>query len=278
MANIHQFKVGDITCAVVQEGGRTNENPKPEDITGRYPNATEAEIKDALDGVEVVKGSISPLYIDTGSTKILADVGFGEVGPPGMGGVIPALDSIGVKPEDIDIVYLTHLHGDHFAGLVDKNGVVVYSNARYMTTSDEWDEWVGDRWKDADDEGSQKNYNLMQSLHDKFILADEGDEVADGVSIVAIPGHTLGHSGLLVESNGDRLIHVVDVLHDASQFKYTNWHFTYDSDPELAEKTRKRILKRCADENLLTLFYHLEFPGLGHVKADGDVFTWHPID
>lgn len=278
MATVHQFKVGDFTCAVLQEGGRETENPKPADIMGRYPNATEAEVKDALDGVTVVKGSLSPRYIDTGSTKIVADVGFGELGPPGMGGVIPALESIGVKPEDIDIVYLTHFHGDHFAGLVDKEGDVVYSNARYMTTADEWDEWVGDRWKDAEDEGNQKNYKLMQSLHDKFILGSEGDEVADGVSIVAIPGHTLGQSGLLVESNGERFIHLADVLHGESQFKYTDWHFAYDSDAELAVKTRKSILKRCADENLLTLFYHLAFPGLGYIKADGDVFTWHPID
>lgn len=278
MAKAQQIEVGDIICAVLLEGARENDNPTPDDIAGRYPNAPEDEIKEALSAVDSIKGGLNPLYIDTGETKIVADVGFGVGAQPEMGNMIPSLATIGVKPEDIDLVYITHFHGDHIAGLVDENGNPVYANARYMTTEAEWDEWMGDRWKDADDEGSQKNFNMMQALHDKFILAGEGDEVADGVTIVSIPGHTLGQSALLIESDGQRMIHLADVLHSESQFKYTDWHFRYDSDPELAVKTRKSILKRCADEDLLTLFYHLEFPSLGHIKVDGDAFTWHPIE
>ncbi len=277
MAQAHQFKVGDIDCSVLLEGARTTDDPKIDDLKGRYPNATDDELNAALHGVTLVHTSLNPFYINAGGTKILADTGFGVDAQPEMGGVIPALESIGVKPEDIDIIYLTHFHGDHIAGLMDKDNNVVYSNARYMTTSDEWDEWMG-KWKDSDDEGHQKNYQMMQSLHDKFVLLSEGDEVADGVSVVAIAGHTLGQSALLVESNGESVIHVADVLHNKAQFKYTNWHFRFDSDAELAVKTRNSILKRCADEGLLTLFYHLKFPGLGHVKADGDGFSWHPID
>lgn len=273
MANIHQVMIGDIRCVVLQEGGRETTNPKPEDITARYTNPTAAEIADALDGVDVIRGSLSPLYIDTGTSKILADVGFGTNGPATMGGVIPALASIGIQPEDIDIVYLTHFHGDHIAGLVDAEGQIVYTNARYVTLADEWNEWVGDKWSTADN----ANYDMMQSLRDKFTLVADGDAVVDGVRVVALPGHTLGQSGLLIESNGDRLIHLADVLHSESQFTYTHWHFLYDSDPELAVKTRERILKACADDKLLTFFYHLAFPGLGYIQEDDNGFTWHPI-
>ena len=274
MANVHQFKVGDFTCVALQEGGREIDI---DSIAGRYTNAPKAEIEDALNGATSAMGSVTPLYIDTGDVKILADVGFGVQAQPEMGNVIPGLESIGVKPEDIDIVYLTHFHGDHVAGLMDENGTVVYSNARYMTTADEWDEWMG-KWKDSADEGHQRSYNMMQTLHDKFILAGDGDEVVEGVTIVSTPGHTLGHSALLIESNGESVMHLADVLHGDGQFKYTGWQFRFDSDPELAVKTRQSILKRCADENLLTFFYHLEFPGLGHVKADGDAFSWHPLE
>ena len=79
-------------------------------------------------------------------------------------------------------------------------------------------------------------------------------------------------------SRGDRLLHVVDILHQPFQFAHTEWQFVFDSDGDMAVETRRRILQRCADENLLTLFYHLKFPGLGKVSQDTDIFSWHAID
>ena len=81
----------------------------------------------------------------------------------------------------------------------------------------------------------------------------------------------------MIESGGDRLFHVVDLLHQHFQFAHVGWHFGFDSDGALAVNTRKRVLRQCADEGLLTLFYHLEFPGLGHVTMEGDAFVWNPI-
>ncbi len=98
------------------------------------------------------------------------------------------------------------------------------------------------------------------------------------VTLVAMPGHTPGHTGLLIEANGERLLHVVDLLHTLPQFKYPNWHINFDSDGPLAEQSRKAILARAADEKLLTMFYHLPFPGLGHVVRAGSAFSFQPIE
>jgi hypothetical protein len=83
---------------------------------------------------------------------------------------------------------------------------------------------------------------------------------------------------VLIESNGTRLLDVVDLLHSLPQFTYPHWHFAFDTDGDLAEQNGKAALGRAVDENLLTLFYHLTFPGLGQVTraADG-AFAFQPI-
>jgi len=273
MTQAYQISVGDITCASLYDGGAQVDL---EGLMRRYPHVTQEQITEALGGATESHNSVTPLYIDTGTTKILADVGFGEARRPDMGNVEPALESIGVSASDIDIVYLTHFHGDHIAGLLTPKGKPAFPNARYMTSQAEWDEWIP-RWEASDQVGHQQQLAMMRSLEHLFTFVKEGDEIVAGVSVVALPGHTLGQTGLLVESNGERLLQLVDVLHNVIQFKHTDWHFAFDTNGELGVKTRVSILQRCADENLLTMFHHLPFPGIGHIAKDGDAFVWQPI-
>lgn len=270
---VHQLKIGDIECAVLQEGAASMDRAS---VAARYPNASPAEVEAAI-GEGEPSGSLNLLYLNSGGTRILADVGFGEAGPPGMGGALRGLQSLGMSAADIDIIYLTHWHGDHIAGLVDADGSLAYPNARYVTTQAEWDEWTG-RWAASNAPGDQQNLERFTALRDRFSFVSAGDEVAPGVSVVNLEGHTLGHSGLLTESGGERLLHVVDILHQPFQFVHIDWHFGFDSDGALAESTRRRVLQHCVDERILTLFYHLNFPGLGKVSVDGDAFVWNPID
>ena len=268
----YQLKIGDIECAALDEGASAMTFDA---VAGRYPNASRQEIAAALAG-EAPSGSLNLLYIKSGETRILADVGFGEAGPTGTGGTVKALDSLGVAPADIDILFLTHFHGDHIAGFFDAEGAPVYHKARFVTAQAEWEEWMG-RWAASDADADKQNLERFTSLQDRFSFVDDGDEIAPGVSVVDMAGHTRGHSGLLVEAGGDRLLHVVDILHQPFQFARTDWHFSFDSDADLAVKTRRRTLQRCADEELLTFFYHLPFPGLGRVRVDGDSYVWNPI-
>lgn len=268
--NKHLLKIGEIECAVLQEGAAEMTLYA---LAGRYPNASRDEIESALGG-EAPSGSLNLLYIKSGSTRILADVGFGE-STPGMGGALRGLDSMGVATADIDIVFLTHFHGDHIAGFFNDKGEPVFANARYVTAQAEWDEWL-ERWAASAAEPDQQNLTRFTALRDRFKLVSAGDEVAPGVSVVDLKGHTLGHSGLLVQSGGDRLLHVVDILHQPFQLARADWHFSFDSNPELAVTTRRKTLQRCADEGVLTLFYHLPFPGLGKVTVEDETFVWVP--
>jgi len=273
MSKSHQFTVGDIQCAVLLEGESTKTS---EAIAERYPKVSQDEIEAALGGT-AGDDSLNCLYINSGGTRILADVGFGAAGPPDSGGLVAALNSIDLTPADIDIVYLTHFHGDHIAGLVADEDPLEFPNARFITMDAEWQEWIG-RWAGSNSPQERRQFERFTAMRDRFSFVAAGDSVAPGVTVVDLAGHTLGHSGLLVESQGERLLHVVDLLHQSFQFARTEWHFIFDSDGDMAVKARRRVLQRCADEGLLTLFYHLKFPGLGMVKRRGDSFSWHPLE
>ena len=271
--SVLQLQIGDIACAVLQEGSAFMDRAT---LAERYPNATPAEVEAAL-GEGEPSGSLNLLLVNSGGERILADVGFGDSGLPGMGGTLRGLAQMGLSPADIDCIFITHFHGDHIAGLCHADGTPVYANARYITLQAEWDEWMG-RWSASDAPLDHLLQERFRGLQHRFTFINAGDEIAPGVTAVDLAGHTLGHAGLLVESKGQRLLHVVDLLHQAFQLRHLDWHFGFDSDGAMAVDTRKRVLAQCADEGILTLFYHLEFPGLGTVTRDGEGYAFEPAD
>lgn len=83
--------------------------------------------------------------------------------------------------------------------------------------------------------------------------------------------------GVLLQSEGEQLIHLSDLLHSPIQFAHPEWSASFDVDTSQSVPTRRDALERAADENMLTLFYHLTFPGLGRVKRSPKGFTWKPL-
>ena len=110
---VHPLKIGDIECAVLHEG---ESDLIANNLAARYPGVSPKQIEAALAG-QKPSGSLNLPYFNSGGKHIIADVGFGEAGRPAAGNTEFALNSMGVNKEDIDIVYLTHFHGDHIAGV-----------------------------------------------------------------------------------------------------------------------------------------------------------------
>lgn len=278
MGATYRFQVGDITCIAIHEGstGYPTEN-----LQQRHPNATTEEIEAVLPELvyngEQLANSFNTLYIETGDTKILIDAGMG-INPerPDIGGTIPALQSEGINPGDIDIVYITHFHGDHYMGLLS-DGKATFPNARYITLDAEWNYWLGDEAKAKMGERIKGLLDIISPLEDKFSTLSDGDELAPGVHVVAIPGHTMGQSAVRIESGGESLLHLVDLLHSTAQFTYPDWHFVWDTDADLAVDSRRTQLAHASDTNMRVMFYHLPFPGLGNIERDGEKYKWKPI-
>lgn len=104
-------------------------------------------------------------------------------------------------------------------------------------------------------------------------------ELVPGIRAVPIAGHTAGHTGYLVESDGQSMLMWGDVVHLAAmQFADPSITIAYDGDPDEAATDRIAIFKDAAQKGYLVASSHLSFPGLGHVRTKGDAFEWVPVD
>lgn len=279
----HRLQIGTITCIVLYEGS------EPTDLTADslrflYPNATDDEINQVLYhhgyGDQQPTFNMNALFIESAGNRILVDTGEGDTAAPNFGHIPAALQSEGIGVDDIDIVFISHFHGDHINGLLKNDGSPCYPNSRYVTTRAEWDYWMSEATLNPiGQEFIDRLRKTVGPLENNFSFLNAGEILVPGVTLVDITGHTPGHSGLLIDSDDEYLLAVMDLLHAPAQFTYPHWHFAYDTDGPLAVQSRLRVLARAADDNLLTLFYHLPFPGLVHVmRGEHGTFTFQPIE
>lgn len=278
----YRFQVGQFDLRVFDDGDYT--------LPGSFfaVNAPPRALAEAMSQVgqtpEAYTTTLNNLLIDTGDQLVLIDTGFGPSAPT-TGQLLPALQAAGIAPEEIDIVLLTHLHLDHFGGAVDAAGKPVYPNARHLINRTEYEFWwaepslvelpLPDDFKQLFREGAKTTLTALQGSLEQ-IAPD--DEIASGITVLAAPGHTPGHLAVEVASDGERLLHIVDAAGDpVLHLQHPDWFFAPDNWPAQEILTRRQLFDRAAQENLLVQTYHFAFPGLGHVRQDGDGWVWQPV-
>ena len=272
----YRFKVGDMEATVVSDGFFG-----PFALTGLYPRVPKDDV-DAL-----VKGEfLSPekfvvqancLALNTGNQLALIDTGIGgsKAFGEGAGRLSKNLDAAGVKPDDIDVIILSHGHIDHLAGIMGEGGKRFFPNAQIAVSKTEFDFWT--------DEGKLSATDMMKLLvdsaranllpnKDRLVLVADGKEVIKGVQAISTPGHTPGHISYLLSSAGQNVLYTGDIAHTVFQFKHPEWALSFDVDPAAGTATRKRVMDMAASEGVTVIVYHLPFPGIGHVARDGDAF------
>jgi glyoxylase-like metal-dependent hydrolase (beta-lactamase superfamily II) len=116
----------------------------------------------------------------------------------------------------------------------------------------------------------------LPPLRNRIDLIDGETEIVPGITALAAPGHTPGHMALAIASDGELLLHLVDVALDPFQLAHPDWVAAFDFDPTQVVATRRRLFDRAADERALVLCYHFPFPGLGHVERAGEGWRWEP--
>jgi glyoxylase-like metal-dependent hydrolase (beta-lactamase superfamily II) len=209
---------------------------------------------------------------------ILSDAGSGHAMGPTLGKLPQNLRAIGIAPEAIDLVMLTHLHPDHSLGLIDETGRAVFPNAELIVHSIEAAFWLDRAAQPTDSERITRNTKAqrtaMAPYRDRIRQIEDG-EVLQGITATLRPGHTPGHTNWLLESGGERMLIWGDIVHLASvQMARPDATLVFDVEPTLAQASRERVFEFAAAEGLLVAGAHLPFPGVGRVERAGKGFRF----
>lgn len=231
---------------------RTGEN-EPSLLIG----ATDEQIQKYLPEGKL-KSQILAFYVKFGDNAALFDAGLHD------GHIASELAKNGIKPEDVKVILITHLHADHFGGLIDDEGKAEFPNAELYVSRPEYDYWVNDVKSDAVIE-TLKQYE--KNIH----LFAFGDEPVSGVRAIDTAGHTPGHVSYLVEAGNEKLLIVGDIMHFPEiQMPAPEVAVRYDVDPEKAIQSRKFILDYASWKNIPVAGMHITPPGIMNVKKAGD--------
>ena len=231
-----------------------------------------------------VETSVNGFLINTGTKLVLIDTGAGSLFGPTLGYFITNLRAAGYQPEQIDEVYITHMHPDHVGGLMigDK---LAFPNAIVRADQREANFWLNQAHMDAAPKEAKSHYQGAMSSVNPYVAAGKfksfsgNTELIPGIRTVASYGHTEGHTTYIVESKGQKLALWGDLIHVAAvQFKTPSAVMKFDTDTHLALKERQKAFAEAAKQGYWVAGAHLAFPGIGHLRVEANGYTWIPTN
>ena len=279
--DIQRFRLGDLRITALSDG------TVPQDLHKLLLGITPQEVDNLLGRAFLknpVEASINAFLLETHEGLVLVDTGAGEVFGPGYGGrLVDSLAVAGVKPSQIRHVLITHVHSDHSGGLVVK-GRPLFPNAVIHVGKPDVDFFLGAkgaaRLGYADHYFSEAETALRPYLDQgRLKTFQDGEEILPGITAAIHPGHTPGAAFFTVRRGSDTMVFIGDTLHvSAVQLPRPGVTIVYDVVPDQASAVRRQALDRFAQERTLVAAPHLPFPGIGHVRRDGDAYAWAPAE
>ncbi len=260
----NRFKLGAFEVTTLLVGSRALENPQETFGTNASPEDFAALSQANFIPADKSQNFFTPTVVNTGTEIVLFDTGLAAEG------TLAALTAAGMTPDMVDVVVITHMHGDHIGGLMGADGTTpTFANARYVTGAVEHNAAT-----EAGDEGFLKN---VAPLNDRFTFLEDGGSPVSGVTAVAAFGHSPGHMVYNVESGGQRLMITADTAnHYVWSLQRPDWEVRFDRDKAAAAATRKAVFGQIAADRIPFIGYHMPFPGVGYVEAMGDDFRYVP--
>lgn len=199
-----------------------------------------------------IPASVSVFLLQVDGKNILFDAGLGAFG----GQMLNRLEALGVTPENVNFIYLTHFHADHIAGMIAKDSagkdVRVFNNATVYAGKVEYDAWMNDIAK------NDLQKVIMDIYKDSLHLFAFGDTLPQGVIALDAVGHTPGHTAFQISN----LLVIGDLMHGyALQKDHPEINSNYDMDKEKSIESRKRLMQYARDNKLTMAGMHLPPPG-----------------
>jgi glyoxylase-like metal-dependent hydrolase (beta-lactamase superfamily II) len=274
----YRLQLGDFRVTVISDGIAPRDLPNimssPEEVRQVLEDSHETS---------PIALSINCFLVETGDKTVLIDTGAGELFGKTSGKAVANLRASGHRPEDVDAILLTHIHGDHSGGL-SIGGRPVFPNAVVYVDRRDADYWLSPAAEAAAPANRKTIFKQSHQTIDPYVGAgrlrvfDGETTLFPGIRSIPEYGHTPGHSGYRIESGGHRLLLWGDIIHAAEvQFRDPTVTIDYDVDPEAAIQSRLRALGDAAQSGTLVGGAHLSYPGLGHVRSELTEFSWIPL-
>lgn len=274
-------RIGDATVTIINDGSL------PIPIASVFPTPEvdwirahgEADARDRLLSDQAVihvrigdaSVLIDPAYDDPGSAwdRAFATKWPGVTRTPGMAA---GLASIGVRPEEITHILITHAHDDHFAGVVAEHGgenAIRFPNGRHVIGRADW-EGNPRRDRPEHDLAARLGAVAKRGLLD---LVEGEREIVPGVTMIHAPGETKGHSIVRIESRGERFYALGDLFHHASEIDHLDWASPWVDLPAM-RASRERVLAEAAPSGAIIVFTHERFPSWGRIVPTEGGHRW----
>ena len=237
-------------------------------------------------GSPKMQTAVNGFLINTGKHIVLIDAGASNLYGPSLGFLGKNLQLAGYDSTQVDVVALTHLHGDHIGGLIDATGQPAFPKARIVVSQDESEYWLSPEIAAKSRVSDQRYFNRVRDIAGPYLSRKQwqsihsNEIVVPGIRVLSTAGHTPGHVAYIVESDGQSLFIWGDLVHShAVQFAKPEVSIEFDFDQKRATATRLEIMKAMAETRSLVAGMHLPFPGIGHVNEEKTgVFSWVPIE
>jgi len=275
-----RFMVGDFEVTAISDG--TVDLPMDQ-LMNAPKEKVDAAAKKAFLPMPV-EASVNGYLINTGTKLVLVDTGAGNLFGPTLGKFVANLKAAGYQPEQVDEIYITHMHADHVGGLAS-DGKLNFPNAVVRADKRDADYWLSKENLEKADKDHKGFFQGAQAMLGPYVAAGkfkafDGDtDLVPGVKAHSSYGHTAGHTTYIVESKGQKLELWGDLMHFAAmQFADPSVTIKFDSDTKSAEAQRKKAYADAAKNGYWVGAAHLPFPGVGHLVASGNGYTFIPIN
>ena len=277
---VYRLKVGGFEVTILNDGWLPLET--------KIFSGDMAGAETLLEAAFLPKGatptSVNEWLVNTGEKLVLVDTGTSNLFGPTLGRMAKNLVAAGIDPAAVDTVILTHMHPDHINGLLTPDKQVAFPNATIQVNDADYRFWTSEEVAAKAPDGFKPFFEMARVAikpygdAGKVMFFKDGADLAPGMTAVAAPGHTVGHSMVRVSSQGNDLLLWGDIVHNAAlQFAEPDRALAFDTDQPLAIASRKRVFDMVVSDRTTVAGAHLPFPGLGHVAKAATGYAYVPV-
>jgi glyoxylase-like metal-dependent hydrolase (beta-lactamase superfamily II) len=273
-----QFEITALYDGAIELDAKLLKNAKPTDL--------QRLLARMFVGNPKMQTAVNAYLVNTGTHLVLVDAGAAKLFGPTLGYVLQNMKAAGYEPAQVDMVILTHMHGDHIGGIADAQGQALFPKAQILAAQADSDFWLSQKVADGAPAPVQPFFKMARDSAAPYLASGRwqtfkpGDKLVPGIEAVSAHGHTPGHTAFAIESSGKKLLIWGDLVHaHAVQFANPGVSIEFDIDQKQAIAMRRSIMQAAALSKTLVAGMHLPFPGIGHVRAEGKgSYSWVPIE